>query len=194
MTVETITIGSSSYSVYGTEAAIKSYLAGRLGTDAYDDASSTDRKKAHVQATRWIDREHWAGARTDPDTPQPLDFPRTGIVNCDGEAVDPDTVPPEVVYATAELELIILNDASASASGSTASNVKSVGAGSAKVSFFSAGDAQGKGGTPLPTEAWKWLSCFAAGVLPSTGGFRSGEDNTPHFDDYPDDYDLTRGF
>lgn len=193
MSVETITIGSSSYYVYGTEADVKSYLAGKLGTDAYDDASSTDRKKAHVQATRWIDREKWAGTPTDPDTPQPLAFPREGLTDVDGLAVDSATVPSEVVYATAELILILLRSNTADSSASTAKNIKSVGAGSAKVEYFSAGDAQGKSGTPLPVEAWKLLAPFAAGAG-FIGGHRSGAENESLFEDYPGNYDLTRGY
>ena len=107
-TVSTVTIGSYTYDVYGTTTEIKTYLGGRLGTDDYDDASSADRNKAHVQGTMWIDSLKWSGLPYDLTTPQPLQFPRTGLVDSNGQPVDPETLPDQVVYCCAELILVIL--------------------------------------------------------------------------------------
>ncbi len=179
-TVSTVSISGVSYDVYGTETEIKQYIAGRLGTDAYDDASSTDKKKAHVQATRWIDRERWSGQPTDLVTPQPLQFPREDLTDCNGNAVDEDTLPQEVCNATGELILIILADPAATAAGNTSSNIKNAKAGSAEVEFFRPGDSSGGTGTILPTEAWKWMRCFSGGGV--TPGTASGTDGQSQFD------------
>lgn len=190
--VESITIGTDSYSVYGSEADVKTRLSGRLGTTVYDDASSNDKKKAHVQATRWIDRERWSGQPTDLVTPQPLAYPRTGLTDCDGNAVDSGTLPDEVFFATSELILILLGDNTATSSSSTGTNTKRVAAGSVNVEFFRPGASDGTGGgTTLPTEAWKWVRCFASGGL--SAPFASGTGADPFFTDC-DKYDLWTGY
>lgn len=192
-TVEIIVISGNNYDVYGTEADIKAYLAGRLGTDAYDDASSGDRKKAHVQATRWLDRLRWQSVPTDVATPQPLQFPRVGLSDCNGTAILDSVVPDEICWATAELVNIILGNNVASDSASTAKNIKKVGAGSAQVEFFRTGDSTGSSGTALPTAAWDLVKCFAgAGDQTNSGSISSGTDACSQFDDC-DTYDLRNG-
>jgi hypothetical protein len=191
--VSTVTIGADTYNVYGTQAEIKTYLAGRLGTLAFDDANSTDRKKAHVQATRWIDRIRWEGLPTDTTTPQPLEWPRTGATDCNDIAIGTAVVPDEICWAVAELVLIILGDNTASDKGSTSSNIKRLGAGSAQIEFFRTGDAQGGKGTPLPTAAWDLVKCFAgSGDAANSGAIGSGTDACSQFDD-DDVYDLRFG-
>lgn len=191
--VSTVSISGVTYNVYGTETEIKNHLAGRLNTTAYDNASSTDRKRAHIQATRWIDREKWQGQPTDTTTPQPLEFPRTGLKDCNGNEVDDSTIPDELCAAVAELVLILLDDATAFDSASTAKNIKRAKAGSAEVEFFRAGDAQGGRGTILPTSAWKLVRCFAgSGNQSSSGSIAYGTGESSHFDDC-DVYDLRQG-
>jgi hypothetical protein len=192
-TVEIIIISGNNYDVYGTEADIKEYLAGRLGVDAYDAASSGDRKKAHVQATRWIDRQRWQSVPTDVATPQPLEFPRVALTDCNGTLILDTVVPDEVCWATAELVNIILGTPTASDKGSTAKNVKKVGAGSAAVEFFRAGDSEGRKGTPLPTAAWDLVKCFSgSGTGANSGSIASGTCDPSQFDDC-DRYDLRQG-
>lgn len=192
--VSTVTISGNAYSVYGTEAELKQYLAGRLGTDAYDNASSTDRKKAMVQATRWLDTLQWQGSPTDLVTPQPLAWPRTGMVDCNEEPVPDTVIPDELCAALGELVLVILGDSAASDQASTAKNIKRVGAGSAMVEFFRAGDAQGNSsGTPLPTQAWRLIKCFTgAGDQANSGVISTGTDERSQFDDC-DRYDVRYG-
>ena len=192
--VSTVTISGNSYSVYGTEAEVKQYIAGRLGTDAYDNASGSDKKKAHVQATRWLDTLKWQGSPTDTVTPQPLAWPRTGMIDCEGVEVGDSVIPDELCAAVAELVLVILGDNAASDSASTVKNIKKLGAGSASIEFFRAADAQGNtSGTPLPTQAWRLIRCFTgAGSQANSGAIASGTDACSQFDDC-DRYDLRDG-
>ena len=79
-TVATVTIGTDTFSVYAltsaAEADLKTYMAGRFGTGAYDAATSNDKKKALVTATRMLDRVvQWSGTKTGT---QPLQWPRDG--------------------------------------------------------------------------------------------------------------------
>lgn len=192
-TVQTITISGNTYSVYGSETDVKTYLAGRLGTTAYDNASSGDRKSAHVQATRWMDTLTFQGSPTDLVTPQPLAWPRIGMVDCDGEAVLDTAVPDELCASIAELILVILGDNAASDAAGTGKNIKRVGAGSAVVEFFRAGDAQGNKGTPLPEQAWRLIKCFTgAGSQANSGSIASGTCDESQFDDC-DRYELRNG-
>lgn len=191
--VSTVTISGNTYDVYGTTSELKTYMAGRLGAEAFDDATSNDRKKAHVEATRWIDREQWLSVPTDVVTPQPLEHPRVGLVDCNGTPVDDDTLGPGICEGTFELVLSLLQDPSAAASSSSGTNIKRVGAGSARVEFFQPGkDASGQQGKVFPTEAFKQLRCYlAAGT--GTGGKAFGSGEESQFDDC-DAFDLNQGF
>ena len=190
-----ITIGTSMYDVYGTEAGLKSYLGGRLGADAYDNASGNDRKRAMVMAARWIDREKWQGTLTDSITPQPLAFPRTGITDCEGNAVGVSTIPDDVINASYELVLILLGDPTAASKSSQGGNIKSVGAGSAQVSFFRAGAADGSGSIGVgifPVEAQKLLRCYLQSAASLSGPTITGTSQPSHFGDC--DYRTQEGF
>ncbi len=191
--VSSVTIAGNAYDVYGTETEVKQYIAGRLGTSAYDDASSGDRKKAHVQATRWMDTLTFQGSPTDLVTPQPLAWPRTGMVDCNGEVVVDTVVPDELCEAIGEMVLIVLGDNAASDAAGTGKNIKKVGAGSAQVEFFRTGDAQGNKGTPLPEQAWRLIKCFTgAGDQANSGAIASGTCDESQFDDC-DRYELRSG-
>lgn len=192
--VTTITIGADSFSVYGTQPELKSYLAGRTGTTNFDSASANNKKKAHVQATRWIDRQRWQSVPTDVVTPQPLEFPRVGLTDCNGTTVLDSVVPLGVCEGTFELVLIILGDVTAADKAGTAKNIKKAGAGSAQVEFFRGGDETGKpGGTPLPAVAWDLVKCFAgSGTGANSGSIGSGTDACSEFDSN-DVYDLRQG-
>jgi len=191
--VSSVTISGVAYDVYGTETEIKQYIAGRLGTDAYDNASGGDKKKAHVQATRWMDTLTFQGLPTDLVTPQPLAWPRTGMVDCNSQLVGDTIVPDELCEAIGELVLVILGSNDASDAAGTGKNIKKVGAGSAQVEFFRPGDSQGKSGTPLPTQAWRLVKCFtSAGDQANSGSISSGTCDPSQFDDC-DRYDLRKG-
>lgn len=76
------------------------YFDGRLGTDAWDDSTDTEKDKSLIMSTRVIDRLNFLGCKT--DDAQPLQFPR-----------DADTVvPPDVQNATAEIALALLDGVS----------------------------------------------------------------------------------
>lgn len=192
--VSTVTISGNDYSVYGTEAEVKQYLAGRLGTEAYDNASGGERKKAHVQATRWLDRERWTGSPTDTTTPQPLAWPRTGVTDCDGNAVPDNVVPDDLCAATAELVLVLLQDSSADQNATQGTNIRRAQAGSAIVEFFRPGSSDGSGqnGTIFPTQVQKLVGCFLEGASGYVAPDARGTDQPSSFCE--DDYNLKRGY
>jgi hypothetical protein len=183
----TVSISGVNYSIYGTHDGAKSYMRARLGAEAWDSASSENQKKSLVSATRWIDRGDWAG---DPVTPgQALKFEfRSGLTDCEGNPVATNVVAPGVAEACYELALVLLGDATASAAVDSGSNIKSVAAGSAAVSYFR----PTSGSAPIyPGEAGRLLRCY----LDSGGasGFASGTDVESQFDNC-DEYGLDEGY
>jgi hypothetical protein len=185
----TVTISGINYDVYGTSAGLKSYMAAHMNSSAYDSASSTNRKKAHVSATRWLDRANWQGQKYDLATPQALEFPRTGLTDKDGQEVAEDTVPTAVENACYELVLYLLDDETATQSLDQGSNVKRVQAGSAQVEFF-----KGTAGKypRFPTEAHELIRYFLEGASGLTAPYAPGVDIESQFDS-DDGYGLGGG-
>lgn len=185
----TVTISGTSYDVYGTSAGLKAYMAAHMNSAAYDSASSNNRKKAHVSATRWLDRANWQGQKYDLVTPQVLEHPRTGLTDKDGNEVDETTVHESVEHATYELVLYLLDDSTATQSLDQGSNVKRVQAGSAQVEFFKGTD----GKYPrFPTEAHELIRYFLEGASGITAPYAPGVDVESQFDDC-DGYGLSEG-
>jgi len=175
-----VSISGVAYDVYGTEAGFKAYMAGRIGADDYDDAISNDRKKAMVSATRWLDRQNWDGLRTDPDTPQALEWPRTGLTNKDGEALDDSVVPTDVEEASYELALVLLGDDDQQDAVSTGSNIKRVQAGEAQVEWFKGTE----GSYPVfPPQAHDLVKYWLEGHGGFTGAWSGDADSESAFDD-----------
>jgi len=185
----TVSIGGTNYTVYGDSAGLKAYMAAHMNSSAYDSATSNNRKKAHVSATRWLDRANWQGQKYDLATPQELEFPRTGLTDKDWNEVDETIVPTAVEQATYELVLYLLDDETATQSLDQGSNVKRVQAGSAQVEFFKGTD----GKYPrFPTEAHELIRYFLEGASGLTAPYAPGVDVESQFDDC-DGYGLTGG-
>lgn len=81
------------------------YFGDRLGTIAWDSASSQDKLKALKQSTRAIDQLNFAGQKYDQtftgtDPTQPRQFPRG----------DDTVVPDDILRACCELALSLIDD------------------------------------------------------------------------------------
>ena len=190
-TVATVSIGANSYTVYGiTSNAVSdanSYFAAHVNATEWTSANATRKTQALVSAFRMLEREDWDGEKlVDGQTTQ---FPRTGL-EVDDETV-PDGTPDRLVHGQFELALYLLRDASTMDKTSTASNVQSVGAGSARVTFF----------YPLPGSATKWplpvwdlLSPFLAGSSDTSvlEAYVGEQDGSPDFT--IDDATRSQGF
>lgn len=185
MATGTVTISGTSYDIYGTKTLATAYMRARIGADAWNSATGANRDKALVSSTRMLDRQNWVGQKTVDS--QPLEFPRTGLTDKDGNAVASDVPPVLVEEASYELALAILADATVQENITTGSNTKSVKAGSAAVSFFRATD-----GTKLPSVVQELAGIFLEGGAPSPG-CASGTDGVSSFDDV-DQWGLNRGF
>lgn len=81
---------------YLDSASSATYFAERLGTEAWDNASATDRTKALAMATRFIDALPFVLTKTADD--QEHAFPRDGMT----------TIPQEILDACCEVALAFL--------------------------------------------------------------------------------------
>ena len=184
-----VTIGGTTFEIYGTRTAAINYMKARLGADAWNSASSSDKDRALVSATRKIDRENWIGDKTAPAPGQPLEFPRTGLIDKDGVAVGSVNVPLLVEEANYELALVLLDDATKQDSGDTSSNTKRVKAGSAEVEFF-----RQTAGHAFPDIIQDLIGLWLDGLdFAGSGNADFGTDGCSTFDDI-DQWGRTRGF
>lgn len=143
--VTTVTIAGVVYSIYGERdpnGATPQMSAGEyLNADpewaaTWTNETPDDQSRALVKATRYLDGKRWAGTQTDTVTPQPLQWPRTGVTRADGTAVDSATVPDEIVFATYLLAAMLAADPEAlNQTPAQAANIQYVKAGSAEVRF-----------------------------------------------------------
>lgn len=144
--VSTITIGAVTYNVYAFTADpvadANGYLAANIDAAAWTAATTLQKQQAIITAFRMIERERWSGVKL--VSSQPTEWPRTGATKY-GEVV-PDGVPDDIANGEFELALALLKNAAILGATSTASSVKGVGAGSARVDFF----------YPLPGSTTKW--------------------------------------
>lgn len=163
--VETLTTGETA-TIYGTLAAAKAYLAFMVG-DPYDAwrALTTDdaRKMRLVTAMRYLERQTWNS------TTAPNFATRDAIV----------------AFATAEYELAALacSDPGKLASVETGSNVKTAGAGSARVEFFAPTSVRAGTSAPLPDVAMQLVGQYLASANTVDLSYGQGGDDESQFDD-----------
>jgi len=167
--IDTITIGADTFSVYALTAPnavaeTTTFFNGRLGAEATAWAAAVtagvdDEKRALAAAADWLDRASiFSGDKT--VSTQPRAWPRDDATNgCTGVAVTDGTTPDDIFYAQCWLAGAILVDNAASASSGEGSNIKSVGAGTAKVAFFSPTTGT-VDDTRLPTVANDYAKCY----------------------------------
>lgn len=133
-----VTIGSNTYDSFVSVEDASKYLAADISRATGWAAASTDnQKRGVVSATRMLLGLTWCEEAPDPTEVQPSPIPE--------------------VTAQLAADLVAKPKLFSDASGS--SNIKAVGAGSAKVEFFS----PVSGGPPIPMALWNTL--LAAGLV-----------------------------
>lgn len=102
-----VTPGSASAVAYGSASDADAYFSARgitgwTGTDSVKEA-------ALVRGCDYLERAYrgkWSGLRT--NSTQSLSWPRSGVVDVDGLAVDNDTIPAAIERANFEAALLVL--------------------------------------------------------------------------------------
>lgn len=174
----TVTIGAVSYDAYASNQIADDYMAAQISSagTAWRAATETDQDRALVSATRLIDRQVWQGTRDDQYFP--LAFPRSGLVDADGVAVDAYSVPQRVIDACCELAAALLDGSSAQDQASTESLTQSLAAGSVSISYFRSAE-QTSGRFPQPVQ--ELIGLWLAGNGISIVGTSTGTDEESAF-------------
>jgi len=179
----TVSIAGKTFDIYGEHLtddsgppvveSASTYFAASLNASAWNDATLDDQARALVTAGRIFDKQLWVGTPTDPDTPQPLAWPRTGVPDCDGIAATTTDIPMKIVEGSYELALAILADAAVQTQTNTGSNTKRVLArkkvGDLEVEdeteYFSPTNSGANAGTRFPTQVQELIKCYVGGTL-----------------------------
>lgn len=180
-----LVVGSNSY---GSRAEADAYFNDSLRKAEWAAFSNTTKDQGLVEATRVFERQTWAGEKEVPS--QDLAFPRTGLTDKDGNSLTGAETLEIVKEAQFEYALVLINDVDAlNTRDATGSNIKQVGAGSAKIIFFKATK-----GSRFPLTVTDLLGDFFGGGKPIVGGFVSGNCDSSSFTDLDGNYGLNKGF
>ena len=162
---ETVTIDTASETIHGTYAGAVGYVALMYGEtyDAWTALTEAQRQRTLVAAVRYLNAQTWAD---DYDT-----FAKRDAV---------------AAFATAEYELAVLiaNDASVTAALDSSSNISSVGAGGASVSFFAPQTVAAGTATKLPPVVQRLVGQYlgSSGVSVYGGYGQEGDCESPFSD------------
>lgn len=103
----TATVGGASSNSYLSVAAADTIAGTMLTTLKWGTATTDDKGKALIAATRYLDQLEWIGTKA--TTTQALLWPREEAV-CGEKDYGDDVIPEEVQYATFDLADALLND------------------------------------------------------------------------------------
>jgi len=184
----TLVVGTNTY-ITLTEA--NTYLGDSIRAQAWSFLPSDTRNKALLTAFRIIERQVWEG-----DATGSISFPRTGLTDCEDNAVSSLTVPQQVKDAQAEIAYDLTQNNTLETSGGIGSNVKRAKAGSAEIEFFtSTGGPSGTGSARFEPHILELIGCFLEGanISGNISPITPGTSVTGDFDS-DDYYCLSEGF
>lgn len=173
MTYTVTVTGGATAEVYGGLDALNSYASLSIGAAAAAYAKLTGDAPAQclVKATRFIDAQVWQGVPTAPPVDDTtLQWPRTGVTDEYGAAVDSSMVPANVVKAAFELAMIAALKPATLEAADQGTNIKSVHAGTAGVDYFVPTSAA-TGTAPLfPPVVQRLIAQYLGSSVDSIGG------------------------
>lgn len=162
------------------------YFELALGVDKWTNATDATKQSALVTATRMTDRKDWQGEKT--VSTQPLEWPRTGVVDKNGDLVSTTTLPQDFQDGICELALELITDPDVQTT--TVAATKSMMADKTSVEFFSPTNSRVSGAI-FPGISQELLGQYLLGpdgLVPTA----SGTDVESEFD-MDDQYDKTEG-
>lgn len=186
--VSTPATGTSGNS-YATIAEADSYLEDSIDAGLNWVSVDPDSKaRALITATRLLDNQCWVGTKT--ASSNTLEWPRTGVTDADGNAVDENTVPDQIVNGTIRLAYELSQDPTLASQQNTGSNDKKYVAGSVSIEFFRPGGVLGTSGIQrFPFSVMELVREFLCGYGSKGAPSSFGTDHTSQFDNC-DIYDL----
>lgn len=178
-----LSVGTNSYV---SRADATTYFASTLRSADWVAVVDATKDLALMTATRMLDRQTWSGEKY--SGAQALEWPRSGVTDKYGEAVTESAVPQSIIDATCELALALTADATIETKKNTSSNIKSLKAGEAGLSYF-----RPVSGGRFPTIVQELVGQFLASG--TAGGISApmvtGNDGESQFDCNP--YGLNGG-
>jgi hypothetical protein len=186
----TVTIGSRDYDVYADPDYVDGYADGAVGAgaDAWRAITTPDvRERLTVSATRLVDRQSWAGERT--DDAQNLAFPRSGLLDADGNEIDDDDgLWQSFLDGFCELVMALAESTDVQTLATTESNVASLTAGSVSITFWRGVSSSVAARFPQTVN-----EIFGRWLAGSTGVVGSTATGTNGCSDFDDDWSISRG-
>ncbi len=180
-----LVVGTNSYA---SRADADAYFNDSLRKAEWAAYGGSTKDRGLIEATRVFERQVWAGSKEVPS--QTLAFPRTGLLDKEGEALTGAETLVIIGEAQFEYALVLLADSDAlNTRDATGSNVKSVGAGSAKIVFFKATK-----GSRFPLTVTDLVGDWFGGSGAVVGGFVSGNCDESSFTSPDDKYGTIKGF
>lgn len=165
------------------------YFNDSLSSGDWAGVDPDTQSQSLITATRMLDRATWQGSKT--VAAQALQWPRTGVTDRYSNPVDSVAVPPQVINATCELALAIVLDPTVQTVKNQNSNIKTIKAGPAEVTFMRPVVA-GR----FPTIIQELIGQFLSAAKNIATPIVTGNCDSSHFD--PSDprynYDIIRGF
>lgn len=161
-------------------ADARAYIDARFGPAyrAWMALSDVDATRTLTSAASYLDSLVWVGMATGVPTGNlPLtSWPRSGI-----DGVDPLTVPTAVTNAAYELGVLILSDPDLVNTVDAGSNVASLGAGPAQISFFRPTSALDGTAPRIPPIIDRLIGRWLASASAGAGGFATGTNSHSDF-------------
>jgi Putative DnaT-like ssDNA binding protein len=179
----TLVVGTNSY-INVVDA--DTYFEHAIHAASWVNAEVSVKESALVTATRTLDRQNWKGEKYQDAPTQVLDFPRSGLTDSEGNPVDETAVPQEILDATCELGLALIEDNDLQDNANTGSNIKKLKAGSAEIEYI-----RGTRGTRFPVIINELIGPWLSGTSSYSGPFIGGADNETSFSG---PFNLTRGY
>lgn len=155
----TVSIGGTDYTVYQDETEADEYFNGSSDYDTWNAFTSDEKKRALVSSTRLIDRQSWQGEKE--GDPQELAFPRTGVVDCSGNAVDASTTLEKVEEASLMLALDIADGTPVQSNATTEDLTQTLKAGSVMITNFRATEGSA---SRFPLDVMELIGCYFQGA------------------------------
>lgn len=179
-----LVLGSNSY---GSRAEADTYFSDSLRAAEWDAITNSTKDQGLIEATRVLERQTWAGEKETPS--QDLAFGRTGLTDNEGVTLTPAETLEVAKEAQFEYAIyLIAKPGALNTRDATGSNIKQVGAGSAKVAFF-----KHTKGSRFPLMVTDLIGQWFGGDRGVIGGVVSGNSDCSSFTD-SESHGRIRGF
>lgn len=181
-----LVVGSNSY---GSQAEADTYFEDSINGGIWTAFTSTLKDQGLVTATRQLELQSWQGEKEVPS--QDLDFPRTGLIDCEGNSVTANESLEIAKEGQFEYAFALLQNPSIlTTTNNTGTNTKKIEAGSAKITYF-----RPERGSKYPLPVLNIMKCFFLGNSSSDATSMSVSGNCDSSSFTGDDrYGLIEGF